>query len=436
MSLSPVNYPRTTGGFTRKINMNSYLNECNYFNKSTIKLALYKQKYLNDLKESKNQDKKKRKLPKLIYSNPVFSLNNALNPLNDYDIKKEIFKKPVPYNDNNRYDKNFIKELLDNPNAPINKEKMGISHANKKFDLFEDIFNTVDNLEINNSAGNNKTNDENEYLPEYYLKSITQDNSKINDNNKKENENEIEENKKALSVIDENENNNLNIDEEKNHKNNNSDNIMITIQSKENKDNNTYSKTFSSPEAQINTVISNSDLIKKLLAEKRNYKNSLQFNDYGKYKYTQKGLNYPNEIESKNLPSFVGNDSRDKSYFDYRKKASNTNQIYNNIGSFGTKFNRELARISRSYGKEESKARFVKNPVIKKYQDQIPIYNLYKDLKFIENKYLEKGRYKYKLLPLINTKLRNFDRLGNKVYQMSLNKRNQNLRLETIKLNK
>ena len=53
MSLSPVSYPKTTGGFTRKINMNSYLNECNYFNKSTIKLALYKQKYLNNLKEKK-----------------------------------------------------------------------------------------------------------------------------------------------------------------------------------------------------------------------------------------------------------------------------------------------------------------------------------------------------------------------------------------------
>ena len=431
MSLSSICYPKTTGGFTRKINMNSYLNECNYFNKSTIKLALYKQKYLNNLKEKKNKDKKKQKLPKLIYSNPVFSLNNALNPIKDYDIKKEIFNKPVPYN-NNRYTADFIEDLLENPNAPINKEKMVTSHANKKFDLFDDIFNTVDNLQLNNTAGNSKTNDENEFLPEYYLKSLTQDNSKekmINDNNNKENENQTEEKKKSLSVIDEN--------EEKNKNNNNefNDNLMITIQNKDNKENITsMSNTFSSPEAKINTVISNSDLIKKILSENRNYKNSLQFNDYGKYKYTQKGLNYPYDTESKNLPSYVGNDSRDKSYFDYRKKASNTNQIYNNIGSFGNKFNRELARISRSYGKEESKARFVKNPVLKKYEDQIPYYNLYKDLKFVENKYLEKGRYKFKLLPLINTKLRNFDRLGNKVYQMSLNKRNQYLKLETIKL--
>jgi len=426
MSLSPVCYPKTTGGFTRKINMNSYLNECNYFNKSTIKLALYKQKYLNNLKEKKNKDKQKQKLPKLIYSNPVFSLNNALNPINDYDIKKEIFNKPVPYNNNNRYKPDFIEDLLNNPNAPINKEKMVKSHANKKFDLFDDIFNTVDNLQLNNSEGNNKNNEENDFLPDYYLKSLTQDNSKeiINNNN----ENETEEKKKSLSVIDENEEKN------KNNNNNNeiNDNVMITIQNKENKD--SMSNTFTSPEAQINTVLSNSDLIKKILSENRNYKNSLQFNDYGKYKYTQKGLNYPYDTESKNLPSYVGNDSRDKSYFDYRKKASNTNQIYNNIGSFGNKFNKELARISRSYGKEESKARFVQNPVLKKYHDQIPYYNLYKDLKFVENKYLEKGRYKFKLLPLINTKLRNFDRLGNKVYQMSINKRNQTLKLETIKL--
>ena len=194
MSLSPVSYPKTTGGFTRKINMNSYLNECNYFNKSTIKLALYKQKYLNNLKEKKNKDKQKQKLPKLIYSNPVFSLNNALNPINDYDIKKEIFNKPVPYNNNNRYKADFIEDLLNNPNAPINKEKMVQSHANKKFDLFDDIFNTVDNLQLNNSEGNNKTNEENEFLPDYYLKSLTQDNSKekiINNNN----ENETEEKK-------------------------------------------------------------------------------------------------------------------------------------------------------------------------------------------------------------------------------------------------
>ena len=427
MSLSPVCYPKTTGGFTRKINMNSYLNECNYFNKSTIKLALYKQKYLNNLKEKKNKDKQKQKLPKLIYSNPVFSLNNALNPINDYDIKKEIFNKPVPYNNNNRYKADFIEDLLNNPNAPINKEKMVKSHANKKFDLFDDIFNTVDNLQLNNSEGNNKNNEENDFLPDYYLKSLTQDNSKeiINNNN----ENETEEKKKSLSVIDENEEKNKNTNNNNNEIN---DNVMITIQNKENKD--SMSNTFTSPEAQINTVLSNSDLIKKILSENRNYKNSLQFNDYGKYKYTQKGLNYPYETESKNLPSYVGNDSRDKSYFDYRKKASNTNQIYNNIGSFGNKFNKELARISRSYGKEESKARFVQNPVLKKYHDQIPYYNLYKDLKFVENKYLEKGRYKFKLLPLINTKLRNFDRLGNKVYQMSINKRNQTLKLETIKL--
>ena len=302
------------------------------------------------------------------------------------------------------------------------------SHANKKFDLFDDIFNTVDNLQLNNSEGNNKNNEENDFLPDYYLKSLTQDNSKeiINNNN---NENETEEKKKSLSVIDENEEKNKNTNNNNNEIN---DNVMITIQNKENKD--SMSNTFTSPEAQINTVLSNSDLIKKILSENRNYKNSLQFNDYGKYKYTQKGLNYPYDIESKNLPSYVGNDSRDKSYFDYRKKASNTNQIYNNIGSFGNKFNRELARISRSYGKEESKARFVQNPVLKKYHDQIPYYNLYKDLKFVENKYLEKGRYKFKLLPLINTKLRNFDRLGNKVYQMSINKRNQTLKLETIKL--
>ena len=98
--------------------------------------------------------------------------------------------------------------------------------------------------------------------------------------------------------------------------------------------------------------------------------------------------------------------------------------------------NYELARISHSYGKEESKGRFLRNPLIDRYQNTIPYYDIYKDIKFVENRYLEKGRYKYKLLPLVNAKMRNFDRLGQKIYQMNLQKRNGELVLNSIGLDK
>ena len=60
-----------------------------------------------------------------------------------------------------------------------------------------------------------------------------------------------------------------------------------------------------------------------------------------------------------------------------------------------------------------------------------PIY-----IKFVENRYLDKGRYKYKMLPLINAKMRNFDRLGQKIYQMNIQKRNGELILNSIGLDK
>ena len=87
----------------------------------------------------------------------------------------------------------------------------------------------------------------------------------------------------------------------------------------------------------------------------------------------------------------------------------------------GEKFNVELARISKSYGKEESKGRFVENPLLGEYRNVIPYYDLYKDMKFIENRYSDNKRFKFRLLPLVNAKLRNFDRLGNKVYQSAIN---------------
>ena len=177
----------------------------------------------------------------------------------------------------------------------------------------------------------------------------------------------------------------------------------------------------------LTTNLSDDSIMQKVLDQRRNYKQILQFNDYGKYKFSRKGLNYPESIPENKLPNYKGNDKKEKIYFNYRKKVSNPNKIYNSLESFDTKFNYELGRISHTYGKEESKGRFIKNPLIDRYQNSIPFYDIYKDIKFVENRYLDKGRYKYKLLPLINAKMRNFDRLGQKIYKMNIQKRNKEM---------
>ena len=47
----------------------------------------------------------------------------------------------------------------------------------------------------------------------------------------------------------------------------------------------------------------------------------------------------------------------------------------------------------------------------------IPLYEIYKDLKVIENRYIG-SKYKFKLLPLYNKKLSNLDKLADNFYKV------------------
>jgi hypothetical protein len=178
------------------------------------------------------------------------------------------------------------------------------------------------------------------------------------------------------------------------------------------------------------TDITDDSVVKKINKQYQSFKHPVKFGGYHKYKFTKDGVHYPSKLSQSNnngLPSYSGitDDSKEIMYFHYRNKISNPSKIYNDIGSFNEKFNVELARISRTYGKEESKGRFVENPLLKSYRDSIPLYDLYKDIKFIENRYTDNKRFKFKLLPLVNAKLRNFDRLGERIYQNSISYRNK-----------
>ena len=391
---------------------NNYYNHYNYFNRNAIKMNKLKKKDYDEYIKEKKTTMNKYHLPKMLYSNshfgkPNYSIDNAEIKKMVFDINKEIIDTPVPYS-NTRYEKDDIKDAI---STTFNEKKIQTSHAGKPLMLFDDILNTVDNLEI-----------EDRDKDEYNLNSKNE----IENTSKRENSN-ISHTKNNLS--------NSNIDEDKN--------VLITINKNINSNNinnnyNIQKQNENPPQVKISlaTNLTDDSIVQKVLEERRHYKELLKLNEYGKFKYSKEGVNYPDVIPEGKLPKYKGNDSLESQFFNYLKKASNPKKIYNDIGTFNEKFNRELVRISRSYGKEESKGRFLRNPLIERYQNTIPYYDIYKDIKFIENRYLDKGRYKYKLLPLLNTKIRNFDRLGQKIYQMNLQKRNDEFILSSIGIDK
>ena len=168
--------------------------------------------------------------------------------------------------------------------------------------------------------------------------------------------------------------------------------------------------------AQSKTIYSEKK-VDKIKDNQRIYKDNLFFGDYGKYKYTRTGLYYPKSIGKYELPEYKGKNKTEKEYFDYRKKIANPSLVYNKLNSFDEQFNKDLGEISNNYNKIKSRGRFAKNPLLKQYMDMIPIYDIYKDIKSIENRYVN-SKYKFKLLPLVNNKLRSLDKLADKFYRM------------------
>ena len=106
----------------------------------------------------------------------------------------------------------------------------------------------------------------------------------------------------------------------------------------------------------------------------------------------------------------------EEKYFNYRKKIFKPDLIYNKLNDFSEKFNKDLGKINNNYGNNMSRTRFTENPLMKKYMNIIPVYETYKDLKQIENRYIG-SKFKFKLLPLYNKKLSNIDRLADRFYK-------------------
>ena len=388
---------------------NQYFNDYNYFNKNNIKMSIWRQNHLNQSIKEKREKAKQFHLPKMLYSN-LFLGAVATEP-NKKDFYSDLLNGDVKYDKNSIETAAQIKEKIDGFNT---------SHVKRQVGIFDDLLDCVDNLEINTGDNESNCNKDEKVQQTSNSESITNNAIKQSLMN--------EENKETFTEL-----NNANTNENTVNSANNNSLLFITKPNykqslpsiMENDEVNLLSKNRSNSNFQISRVtdLTDDSLVKKLRSDPRSYRNPIQFGNYYKYKYTNEGVIYPKQKDKHNLPEYDGESTGEVSYFNYRKKIYNPNKIYNSIGSFGEKFNRELGRISHSYGKEESKGRFVPNPLLKSYQEQIPYYELYKDIKFIENRYTDNKRYKYKLLPLVNAKLRNFDRLGEKIYQQSLMKK-------------
>jgi len=159
----------------------------------------------------------------------------------------------------------------------------------------------------------------------------------------------------------------------------------------------------------------------KIKKNKTSFKNNLYFENYGKFKFTKPGILYPKRLKKFELPSYEGNNQEEKKYFNYRKKISFPEQEYNKISHFDEKFNKDLGKISNNYANSVSRTRFTENPLLKKYMEIIPIYDIYKDLKEIENRYIG-TKYKFKLLPLYNKKITHLDKLADRFYKTQYSK--------------
>ena len=465
---------RENGSFSKYIKTNLYLNNYNYLFKNNIKMNKLREEKLKEKREETEKDRKLNILPKMLYFNKFLNndKNNSLkkrnNNLNISKIKTNTFKTiNVPDSKQMTSENKENDKKIENAIIAKKIEENGKSHIKKTIKLFDELVHYVDKFKLQNkpNISNSRFNiirDFEKYKSEVF-------------NNNKEEENDDEENE-DLDVE------NFNFDEYKkkykedkiNKKNEGSQtpikslssqkriksnytSFFRNIENNENKDD-SYINTpmhltetnFNKKKMPINlakmdkpkessnnldindnkkseinkfrinnmTLISDDLLVNKIRNVRRDFKEGLHFNNYGKYKFTDLGLNYPEHVDKyKKIPDYKGNDIDEKIVFNYRTKVTNQKYNYSNIGTFNEKFNNDLSDISSYYGKEQSKGRFIRNPLSTMLDSYIPEYEQYKDLKYIENKYNVKNKYKFRLKPLVNNRKNNFDKLAKIVYK-------------------
>ena len=340
-----------------KNKLNFYLNDNNLYVKNSLKLREKHLSYFKEKIKEKNDLKKKFPVPRILYSTSDLNYHERQNNIVDKFSPKNAIKDLVDvvnsFTDNLNFDDEDDDEKTEKHNTLSVDEKKSIK------DIKLNILNNNKNNELFTNEKKNK-------YKEFFLtgKNILDEKVRIKSNAKSDLLNDLE-----------------------------------------------FAKAKNTNEA----IISKKEL-KKINEKNKMFKTNLYFENYGKFKFTKKGLYFPNSLSKYELPNYTGDSEEEKKYFNFRKKIANPEVEYNKISSFSEKLNRDLKIINNNYGKTLSRPRFTENPLTKKYMEIMPTYEIYKDLKQIENRYIG-SRYKFRLLPLYNKRLSNLDKLADKFYK-------------------
>ena len=463
---------KTPNKYIKFIKTNLYLNEYNYYFKNAIKMNKIREEKFKEQKLKTDILRKQNILPKMLYCNKFLN-NNIIQKTftNTNTITNTNSKNNISYSINlntgckSSENRPFILKKIEKAIIAKNIEENNKSHIKKTIKAFDDLIKYIDNFKFQNKRtnlnliinSNNVQNDSNINVSKDEEININSEEEDLNIENYNFDEYKQKYKNEQLSKNNSNSNSQIhlktygsqreftnNLSEIFNKQIDNNDNIYITesnylkkkSKTKENisslhkntdtkelsnsKDNKTsLNKKKEKINLRINNMalISDDSLVNKIKKIGRDFKNGLYFNEYGKFKFTELGLNYPNSVDKyKKIPDYQGNDLEEKKIFKYKSVVTNPKYNYTNIGTFNEKFNHDLSDISTYYGKEYSKGRFLRNPLVSKFSKYIPNYEKYKDLKCIENRYITKNRYKFRLKPLITNKKNNFDKLACNIY--------------------
>ena len=433
------------------IKNNLYLNDYNYYIKNAIKMNKFREEKYNDKKNKIKIFQQTNTLPKMLYSNKFLDnedknypteKNSNKNDNNNFATTNKKSIKPYKNKCHSIENKSYDNEEIEKAITTRNLEEKSKSHVKKTMKIFEDLLQCVDEVEIPIDIKKNK---EPIKLTEgnLFQRHISIFNDK--DKNDDEEEDTIEKynfdefkNKykkdklsKLSPYIKTSESQKLYMNKEfenfdKNLSKNQEQKIYLTIdaaQMDRKKIFKNNSEKREKKDLKIATLISDDLLFDQIKKNGRNYKNPLYFDNYGKFKFTDLGLNYPFLYNKyKKIPDYQGKDTEEKEVFKYRSDVIYPKYNYTNIGTFNEKFNQDLSIISTSYGKEDSKGRFILNPLMSLCRKYIPEYDQYKNIKSIENKYNCRNKFKFKLKPLVNNRKNNFDKLAKVIYQKDCKK--------------
>ena len=430
------------------VKTNLYLNDYNYYYRNAIKMNKIREQKIKEIKMKNESERRKNLLPKMLYFNKFLNIDEKVyKPIERKEnLNHSNITNPVKIQSTEG--KDTYKEL-ESAIMAKNIEDKSRSHIKKTIRKFDDLLQYVDTFKFKNkskssskfllnedeknklnivlnSEGNNENEDNNDEEDEDILKTENYNFDEFRNQFKKSKFAKKDEGGILTPLKTYNSqvilqkrspdsfkkiNDNIYITKvNKNPDNNSQSNIPNILDLKDISniiESNNYNIMTQSNDLKINNMnlISDDFLVNKIKNEGRDYKNGLYFNNYGKYKFTDLGLSYPEFVDKyKKIPDYKGNDFEEKKQFKYRSDIANPKYNYTNIGTFNEIFNKDLYDISSYYGKEQSKGRFIKNPLISMYRSNIPNYDQYKNIKVIENRYNVKNKYRFRLKPLINSK--------------------------------